>query len=273
MKSSKSLWLIPTEKPSRLVLDTVNKNLFLTTTKDFGTKIMQFQNIYITSNEEIKEGDWYIDRLNIVQKSEIVKDSMLLGKNQSIGAMNIKGYDKWSSQYNSKKIILTTDEQLINDGVQSIDDEFLEWFVKNPSCEFVEVDKIPDLQSYNEKTNNCELVYIIIIPQEEPKQCCDSGIVDDFCINTLKCKHAIEISKQETLEEAAENFVKVKQFRTEEKDKTRLYSFIQGAKWQAERMYSEEEVISLLNDFAQHLIFNKNSSLNIIEWFEQFKKK
>jgi hypothetical protein len=73
-------------------------------------------------------------------------------------------------------------------------------------------------------------------------------------------------------------------------------SFIKGAKWQAEqffkdeaiqtlekgielllkkqeRMYSEEEVISLLNDFAQHLIFNKNSSLNIIEWFEQFKKK
>jgi hypothetical protein len=38
-------------------------------------------------------------------------------------------------------------------------------------------------------------------------------------------------------------------------------------------MYSEEEVISLLNDFAQHLIFSKNSSLNIIEWFEQFKKK
>ena len=27
-----------------------------------------------------------------------------------------------------KKIILTTDDDIINDGVQSIDDEFLEWF-------------------------------------------------------------------------------------------------------------------------------------------------
>jgi hypothetical protein len=36
------------------------------------------------------------------------------------------------------KIILTTDQDLIKDGVQAIDDEFLEWFVKNPSCEEVE---------------------------------------------------------------------------------------------------------------------------------------
>jgi hemerythrin len=44
-------------------------------------------------------------------------------------------------------------------------------------------------------------------------------------------------------------------------------------KYQAERSYSEEEVISLLNDFAQHLIFSKSSDLNLIEWFEQIKKK
>jgi hypothetical protein len=30
-----------------------------------------------------------------------------------------------------QKIILTTDLDLIKDGVQSIDNEFLEWFVKN----------------------------------------------------------------------------------------------------------------------------------------------
>jgi flavorubredoxin len=48
------------------------------------------------------------------------------------------GYrDVWSKKY--CKIILTTDGDLIKDGVQSIDDEFLEWFVENPSCEEVEV--------------------------------------------------------------------------------------------------------------------------------------
>lgn len=41
-----------------------------------------------------------------------------------------------------KKIILTTDVDLIKNGVQEIDDEFLEWFVKNPSCENVNIEKI-----------------------------------------------------------------------------------------------------------------------------------
>jgi hypothetical protein len=64
-----------------------------------------------------------------------------------------------------KKIILTTDPDLIKDGVQSIDDEFLEWFVKNPSCEEVEV---ADL--WKEKNSSTHDSYQIIIPQEEPKQ-------------------------------------------------------------------------------------------------------
>ena len=37
-----------------------------------------------------------------------------------------------------KKIILTTDQLL--DGVQSIDDEFLNWFVENPGCEEAKVE-------------------------------------------------------------------------------------------------------------------------------------
>jgi hypothetical protein len=72
------------------------------------------------------------------------------------------------------KIILTTDQDLIKDGVQAIDDEFLEWFVKNPSCEEIKVNKI-----YNDygETDIFDLVctphsfkYKITIPKEEPKQ-------------------------------------------------------------------------------------------------------
>jgi ssDNA-binding Zn-finger/Zn-ribbon topoisomerase 1 len=40
---------------------------------------------------------------------------------------------------NIKKIILTTDQGLIKNGVQSIENDFLEWFVQNPSCEWVDV--------------------------------------------------------------------------------------------------------------------------------------
>jgi hypothetical protein len=40
---------------------------------------------------------------------------------------------------NIKKIILTTDQDLIENGVQAIEDEFLEWFVKNPTCEYAPI--------------------------------------------------------------------------------------------------------------------------------------
>jgi len=40
----------------------------------------------------------------------------------------------------------------------------------------------------------------------------------------------------------------------------------EGAKWQKERSYSEEEVLELLT--KAHFV-----EQNIVEWFEQFKKK
>lgn len=124
----KNIHVLPTDKPSRLVLDTINSTLYLTTTKDFGTKIMQFQNIYITSDEEIKEGDYYLP----FSKSIVKKTTKYGGIEKSKTSMD------FSLDY-LKKIILTTDQDLIADGVQAIDDEFLEWFVKNSSCEWVEV--------------------------------------------------------------------------------------------------------------------------------------
>jgi hypothetical protein len=58
-----------------------------------------------------------------------------------------------------------------------------------------------------------------------------------------------------------------------------IYGFKQGAKWQAERMYSEEEVYSLLEqsmkdchlwELEEHY---SGDYKNLKEWFEQFKKK
>jgi len=72
-------------------------------------------------------------------------------------------------------IILTTNKLLIKDGVQAIDDEFLEWFVKNPSCEEVEITRPNkckivgcDLECILFKTcENIYIVYEIIIPKED----------------------------------------------------------------------------------------------------------
>ena len=74
--------------------------------------------------------------------------------------------------------------------------------------------------------------------------------------------------KQETLEEAAINHCKlIDDFPALENP---IFSFKEGAKWQQERSYSEEEVFELLENLVE--TFNPPTD-NLKEWFEQFKKK
>lgn len=121
------------------------------------------QIIYITTDEEIKEGDAVIHNFGMGYELEIPCDPDNLKSNTR------------------SKIILTTDQYLIKDGVQAIDDEFLEWFVKNPTCESIEVEEVYSLNCCIKKegktkmNNGCMernrcLSYKIIIPQAEPKQ-------------------------------------------------------------------------------------------------------
>ncbi len=76
--------------------------------------------------------------------------------------------------------------------------------------------------------------------------------------------------KKETFEEAAERF-----YQKGLKDDLGL-SFHDGvsigAKWQQERMYSEEEVLDLLFKMnSWPTIFDGEEDIS--EWFEEFKKK
>jgi hypothetical protein len=89
----------------------------------------QLHNLYITNDEEIKE--WFIiDGTN--GYSFPMKYSIMFPKDNFPN-----GHDK--TRLKLLNIILTTDPDLIADGVQPIQDDFLKWFVKNPSCEFVNI--------------------------------------------------------------------------------------------------------------------------------------
>ena len=87
--------------------------------------------------------------------------------------------------------------------------------------------------------------------------------------------------KQETLEEAAQhytdNWETITGLDYEECVPIEIskIDFIAGAKWQQERSYSEEEVLSILFKYGYNLLdkdapFTGNTT---DEWFEQFKKK
>jgi hypothetical protein len=144
----KNVHLLPTDKPSRLHL-AYNKDYYLSIEPfvQLDTKNYKSFNIYITSDEEIKEGDWCLSKLN---------EAVRFGKKFT------------TSLY--KKIILTTDQDLIKDGVQCITNTFAEWFVKNPSCESIKVVHKFD-EDWSEESGAFEISYYkIIIPQEKPKQ-------------------------------------------------------------------------------------------------------
>ena len=55
-------------------------------------------------------------------------------------------------------------------------------------------------------------------------------------------------------------------------NKFKKLDFINGAKWQQERMYSEEEVIDLLQEIND-LEIRLEGKIAIRKWFTQFKKK
>jgi hypothetical protein len=149
MENKRNLWLLPTDKPSILFKDDFDK-YFISKNIDQEQNHFTPQNISITSDEEIKVGDYVLYHED--------KISQVLGIN--IDELKLDRGGVWRSS--CKKIILTTDQDLIQDSVQAIDDDFLEWFVNNPSCEFVDTSLVWETATIFE--------YFIIIPKEEPKQ-------------------------------------------------------------------------------------------------------
>ena len=80
----------------------------------------------------------------------------------------------------------------------------------------------------------------------------------------------LTIPKQETLEEAAINYTK--QFDYAE-DSSPQMDFIEGAKWQAERRYSEEEVRQIFDIGQMIKNYGDYKPFTFKEALEQFKKK
>ena len=119
MKKQVKVVMLPTEKATRIekVTDILRYSTYLIKSNALGI----FQNLYFLSDDKIKEGDWYIDRLGIVQQCESIRDNPLTGPQSSIGSVGGKGFDKWSTQYQNRdykdldncfKILATTDESL-----------------------------------------------------------------------------------------------------------------------------------------------------------------
>jgi hypothetical protein len=286
----KNIHILPTDKPSRLF--------------DFMTKLMLIDkvctnegnmnmHIYITSDEEIKDGDWclpYYHGFINTDEEEIYK---------------VKNGDFY---HEDKKIILTTDQALIADGVQGIDNELLKRFIENPECEFVEIsygllkpfqsaDKgymihFPDDGVLEEPGEDYTVVHLKHCYQGEYEDGCKYG--EDSCpakplevseqencctpigqikkyVDCVGCDRKPEDEKvEEALSQKLQELTNCELQGLDEQSFQNGYAngFVNGAKWQAERMYNEEEILEIFHKFSDYLPLHYEFLVK-----EQFKKE
>ena len=265
----KNIHILPTDKPSRLWMTKLGNLARCNDIQPIKEELGHNVNIYITSDEEINQQTKPCWCINTIKNTW---DADLIYYQGSMPQYHYAGF---------KKIILTTDQDLINDGVQAITNTFAEWFVKNPSCEYVEIgegtryeDEWIDNEDGGEIYQHQYCCYKIIIPQEEPKDVV-LGYKTSLDAQMLD-KIGLEEPKQETLEERAARYDNIK-LPIPYGYVGAANDFINGAKWQQEKMYSEKD---MREAFKQgHSSARKGSYNQITEqedfekWFEQFKKK
>ena len=124
----KNIYLLKTDKKSRLCVTTEPVGEYDPLNPQFNShkvkwllydeprgsnKRISAINIYITNDEEPTKGDWVYSLRGFVGK-----------------------FGEFENSYfkECKKIILTTDKMLVDDGVEQITDDFLTWFTKNQDC-------------------------------------------------------------------------------------------------------------------------------------------
>ena len=220
--------------------------------------------LFITSDEEIQEGDYGFDEVHkcvvkitkelinnyLYKKIILTTDQDLISKTCIHNFVNIinDGFECTKCKKHVLRSKITVSDTI--KGVQAIDDEFLEWFVKNPSCVFVEAKPFCEkLSCKNDECNVCcqELKYKIIIPQEQPKQ----ETLEEVCDKVLNYLYP-NCKKEMSNLQYTNSIISLKYI----------------TKWQAERMYNKEEVDKLLDVLLEENMCSYAGD----ELIRQFKK-
>jgi hypothetical protein len=117
--------------------------------------------VYITSDEKFIRDEYITDGLEVIKSTPKLVDAQ--------GLVNRRDW---------KKIVMTNDLELIEDGIQQIGDLFFRWFVLNPYCKEVEIvyglfnpmGRQVDPNDLGQNHSKCVWKYKIITTKEEQKQ-------------------------------------------------------------------------------------------------------
>lgn len=202
INNMKNVFLLPTESPSRLYHHGISELSF--TKKNCIWE--EGRHLYITSEEDIEEGDWFIFY------SKQLGWPPKVYRHNGLDIHNfIKVYEDMSvDPMDCSRIVLTTDSLLVDD-VQEISDDFLQWLVENPGCEEVEVfyglfsptGRQVDPSDLSQNQSSCTWKYKVELDNKREE--CRTGSLSE-CVKGIIDKQLVEINnlQQETFESAAE---------------------------------------------------------------------
>ena len=253
----KNLHVLPTDHPSRLRYNIKTRIWELNEFHKYHTDIKSTHNIYITSEEEIKEGD-YVVQINFEKtNTQVIKCET---------EFQTKIANSKDGSFSKNKIILTTDSYLIKDGVQEINDTFLEWFCsKNGKVGYIES------KQGRTCTNNCSVV------------CGECQIFDKKPITNLE-----KLLFPELVTELAGYYKNTQLVEEPKQELDCPYNFTSRCTIgrcdckpkevveKTTKMYSEEEVLfqlNLLYSMKNSLVdtFTDEEDRITMKWFNQFK--
>lgn len=242
----RNLFLLSTSKQGAITLNYQWNTWWITTDHiirevERNVEKLKYHNIYIISDEDIKAGDWCLDLLHY--------------------SICIRTLDNYKSQF--KKIILTTDKDLIKVGVQPIEEEFLNWFIKNPTCNYVKTEKmlqtrwgtewidLPNQKEGRENDGIYRFIFKLIYPNEECICERPDDNVCDYC-DEQESKKILQEAKNKAnkIETIEDGYNKVFNGKV---DRVLKAGFIAGAKWK------EENTTNHLNSFIEQ--FKENGNL------------
>lgn len=248
----KNIFLKETDKPSYLFIIDKSKMfvpeapyLSYTTVggrvhKTEGSDIYRPQFIYITNAEKFKKDEWVTDGIEVIKASSKVVDAQ--------GLVNRRDW---------RKVVLTNDTSLIEDGVQEVSSHFLSFYAEN-TPDYVEVkhirkEYVDDQDAYGYDVDYYSLDFP---PKEEQKQhiiemmqndeelgLYGANIIDQWLEkygNPEITKQVEREAEELELHHYSEDYANCNT--TDGEFSLLKNAFIEGAEWQKSRMYTEEDM-------------------------------
>lgn len=262
MKKEFSIILLPTDKESRIYIETMGELVYLDET--YLTEGKTNQHLYILSDEEIEEGEWCLDTI----KNKIVKANSVLISDLF------------------KKIIASTDPSL---NLLPISDSFIKEYVKahneGKKIDVVELevetgyppfDCIKGLKlssdgsviaSLKEERSVNELIDALTVAKDE----CDRAHKELDKIAGFQNRKEDEFDACDDQQILEYSKLKYKNWYTDYHENEKRLSFLSGCEWmrnhlKEEKIYSKNDVIGILTKFG----IDTDVSLSVKDWVEDY---